>query len=73
MEFTYQYDYIFTVIQKIVMFENFCAIDFCVEIFSWPGATTKIYYHKICSHMLRKWRIKKGLSCVRGFHVYRDI
>ena len=33
MEFTYQYDYIFTVIQKIVVFGNFCVIDFVLNIF----------------------------------------
>ena len=53
------------------MFRNFCLINFHVEIFLWSGATTKIYYHEIYSHTLRKWRITKGISVYAASHVSR--
>ena len=59
-----------TVIREVFVFRNFHVINFCVEIFLWSGATMKIHYHEIYSHMLRKWRIEyEGDLCVRGFHV----
>ena len=51
------------------MFEN-CVINFRVIIFSWSGATTKIYYHKNLFTDIRKWKITKGISVFAASCVY---
>ena len=59
-------DHPYTVIQEVFMFKKFWVIN-CVEIFSWSEATMKLYYHEICSHTVRKWRIKKGIFVFVAF------
>ena len=49
------------------MFRNFRAINVCVEIYSWYGASTKIYYDKICSHSLENGGLRKGSLVFAGF------
>ena len=62
-----------TIIWEIFVYGNFHARKFRVEIFSWSGAATKIYYHEICSHTLRKWKIKKGILCLWLSRVLRHL
>ena len=55
------------------VFGKFCAINFYVEKFSWPGATLKIYYHENVCTYIEKIEDYERDHCVHGFHVYHDI